>query len=56
MIIVSGCLILTAINLIILIRMAYINERLVKLCKIYYDICLHEVCAGWVGGRAYATS
>ena len=32
MIIVSGCLILTAVNLIILIWMAYITERLVKLC------------------------
>ena len=37
-IIVSGCLILTAVNLIILIWMAYITERLVKLCKIYCDI------------------
>ena len=37
-IIVSGCLILTAINLIVLIRMAYITKRLVKLCKIYCDI------------------
>ena len=37
-IIVSGCLILTAVNLIVLIRMAYITERLVKLCKMYCDI------------------
>ena len=37
-IIVSGCLILTAVNLIVLILMAYINKRLVKLCKIYCDI------------------
>ena len=37
-IIVSGCLILTAVNLIVLIRMAYITKRLVKLCKIYWDI------------------
>ena len=37
-IIVSGCLILTAVNLIVLIRMAYITKRLVKLCKIYCDI------------------
>ena len=36
--IVSGCLILTAVNLIILIQMAYINERQFKLCKIYCDI------------------
>ena len=35
---VSGCLILTAVNLIVLIRMAYITKRLVKLCKIYCDI------------------
>ena len=52
MIIVSGCLILTAVNLIVLIRKAYITERLVKLCKIYltFDIGLHEVCVR-VGGR-----
>ena len=51
MIIVSGCLILTAVNLIVLIRKAYITERLVKLCKIYltFDIGLHEVCVR-VGG------
>ena len=35
---VSGCLILTPVNLNVLIRMAYITERLVKLCKIYCDI------------------
>ena len=35
-IIVSGCLILTTVNLIILRRMACMTERLVKLCKIYY--------------------
>ena len=51
-IIVSGCLILTAVNLIVLIRKAYITERLVKLCKIYltFDIGLHKVCVR-VGGR-----
>ena len=45
-IIVSGCLILTAVNLIVLIRMVYITKRLVKLCKIYcdFDIGLNEVC------------
>ena len=45
MIIVSGCLILTAVNLIVLIRMVYITKRLVKLCKIYcdFDIGLNEV-------------
>ena len=37
-IIVSGCLILTAVNLIVLIRMAYVTKRLVKLCKILCDI------------------
>ena len=37
-IIVSGCLILIAVNLIVPIRMAYITKRLVKLCKIYCDI------------------
>ena len=37
-IIVSGCLILTAVNLNVLIRMGYITKRLVKLCKIYCDI------------------
>ena len=37
-IIVSGCLILTAVTLIVLIRMAYITKRLVKFCKIYCDI------------------
>ena len=49
MIIVSGCLILIAVNLIVLIRMAYITKRLVKLCKTF-DIGLHEVCVR-VGGR-----
>ena len=46
MIIVSGCLILTAVNLIVLIRMVYITKRLVKLCKsiVTFDIGLHEVC------------
>ena len=39
-IIVSGCLILTAVNLNVLIRMAYITKRLVKLSKIYCDISL----------------
>ena len=51
-IIVSRCLILTAVNLIVLIRMAYITERLVKLCKIYCDIwhlLTWRVCTG---GRA----
>ena len=37
-IIVSGCLILKDVNLIVLLRLAYITERLVNLCKIYCDI------------------
>ena len=55
-IIVSGCLILTAVNLIVLIRMAYITKRLVELCKIYCDIwhrLTWSVCTGGrAGGRA----
>ena len=54
-IIVSGCLILTAVNLIVLIRMAYITERLVKLCKIYCDnltLAYMKFMYGWAGGRA----
>ena len=54
-IIVSGCLILTAVNLIVLIRMAYITKRLVKLCKIYCDLwhlLTWSVCTGErAGGR-----
>ena len=44
--IVRGCLILTAVNLIVLIRIAYITKRLVKLCRsiVTFDIGLHEVC------------
>ena len=49
-IIVSGCLILTAVNLIVLIRMAYTTERQIKLCKIYCDIGVQEVCVR-LGGR-----
>ena len=47
MIIVSGCLILTAVNLIILIRMGNITDRLVSSCArsiVTFDIGLHEVC------------
>ena len=47
MIIVSGCLILTAVNLIILIRMGNITDRLVSSCArsiVRFDIGLHEVC------------
>ena len=47
-IIVSGCLILTAVNIIVHIRMAYVTERLVKLCKIYCDIW-HWLT--WIGVR-----
>ena len=52
-IIVSGCLILTAVNLIILIRMGNITDRLVSSCArsiVTFDIGLHEVCVR-VGGR-----
>ena len=47
MIFVSGCLILTAVNLIILIRMGNITDRLVSSCArsiVTFDIGLHEVC------------
>ena len=50
-IIVSGCLILTAVNLIVLIRMAYITERLIKLCKIYCDIWHRLTWSVYTGGR-----
>ena len=50
--IVSGCLILTAVNLIVLIRMAYITKRLVKLCKIYCDIWHRLTWSVCTGGRA----
>ena len=53
MIIVSGCLILTAVNLIILIRMGNIIDRLVSSCArsiVTFDIGLHELCVQ-VGGR-----
>ena len=39
MIIVSGCLILTAVNLIVLKRMVYKTERSI----VTFDIGLHEV-------------
>ena len=57
MIIVRGCLILTAVSLIILIRMAYITDRLVLSCarsSVTFDIGLHEMCVrggvpkGWI--------
>ena len=58
-IIVSGCLILTAVNLIILIRMAYITERPVKLCKMYRNIwhrLTWSVCTGgWARVRYVIT-
>ena len=53
MTIVSGCLILTAVNLIILIRMGNITDRLVSSCArsiVTFDIGLHEVCVR-TGGR-----
>ena len=56
MISVSGCLIFTPVNLIILIRMASITDRLVSSCArsiVTFDIGLHEVCI-LVGGRSYS--
>ena len=50
-IIVSGCLILAAVNLIVLIRMVYITKRLVKLCKIYCDIWHRLTWSVCTGGR-----
>ena len=46
MIIVSGCLILTAVNVIVLIRMAYITEGQSSCARsiVTFDIGLHEVC------------
>ena len=47
MITVSGCLILTAVNLIIVIRMGNTTDRLVSSCArsiVTFDIGLHEVC------------
>ena len=52
-IIVSRGLILTAVYLIILIRMGNITDRLVSSCArsiVTFDIGLHEVCVR-VGGR-----
>ena len=53
MITVSGCVILTAVNLMILIQMGNITDRLVSSCArsiATFDIGLHEVCVR-VGGR-----
>ena len=55
-IIASRCLILTAVNLIVLIRMAYITKRLVKMFKIYCDIWHRLTWSVCTDGRAYATS
>ena len=49
MIIVSECLIVTAVNLVVLIRMVYKTERSI----VTFDIGVYEVCAR-TGGRAYA--
>ena len=54
MIIVSGCLILTAVNLVILLRMGNITDRLVSSCArsiVTFDIGLHEGCVRVAGGR-----
>ena len=52
MIIVSGCLFLTAVNLIVLIWMAYITESKSSCARsvVTFDLGLHEVCVR-VGGR-----
>ena len=55
-IIVSGCLILTAVNLIVLIQMAYITKTLVKLCKIYCNIWHRLTWSVCTGGRAVRRS
>ena len=47
MIVVSGCLILTVVSLIILIRMGNITDKLVSSCArsiVTFDISLHVVC------------
>ena len=47
LIIVSGCLILTAVNLIMLIRVGNITDKLVSSCArsiVTFDISLHEAC------------
>ena len=54
MIIVSGCLILTAVNLIILLRMGNITDRLVSSCArsiVTFDIGLHELCVQMDGRK-----
>ena len=58
MIIVSGCLILTAVNVVILIRMVFITGTLVSCCarsSVTFDIGLHEMCV-WVGVRYVITN
>ena len=53
MMISSGCLILTAVKLIILVRMAYIIDRLVSRCArsiVTFYIGLHELCVRVGGG------
>ena len=55
MIISSECLIWTVVKLIILVRMAYIIDRLVSRCArsiVTFYIGLHEVCVR-VGRRTY---
>ena len=50
---VSRYLILTAISLVILIRMAYITDRVVSSCArsiVTFDIGLQDVCV-WMGER-----
>ena len=52
MIIVSGCLILTAVNLIILILMGNITDRLVSSCArsiVTFDMAYMKCVYGWEG-------
>ena len=55
MIIVSGCLTLTAVNLIILIRMAYITERLVQDLLCHLTSAYMKCVYGWAGVRYVIT-
>ena len=54
-IIVSGCLTLTAVNLIILIRMAYITERLVQDLLCHLTSAYMKCVYGWAGVRYVIT-
>ena len=55
MIIVSGCLTLTAVNLIILIRMAYTAARLVQDLLCHLTSAYMKCVYGWAGVRYVIT-